>query len=134
MIPLLGWVLGESSLIEKTTWNGKGYTAPKEKPGTLMGSVSRSLDLTGSDWGLRKKTKRQTYRKAWDRVGPTILMRHAGDPLCLRRHSLIQQVWESRGEVQVEFARVQSRRRQEQRSCGMLFAADYPDYLNTLFS
>jgi hypothetical protein len=26
--------------------------------------VSRSLDLTGSDWGFRKKTQRQTYRKA----------------------------------------------------------------------
>jgi hypothetical protein len=31
----------------------------------LTARVSRSLDLTGSDWGLRKKTQRQTYRKAW---------------------------------------------------------------------
>jgi hypothetical protein len=29
----------------------------------LMASVSRSFDLTGNNWGLRKKTQRQTYRK-----------------------------------------------------------------------
>jgi hypothetical protein len=31
--------------------------------GPLTASVSRSLDLTGSNWGLRKKTQIQTYRK-----------------------------------------------------------------------
>jgi hypothetical protein len=31
----------------------------------LMTRDSMSLDMTGSDWGLRKKTQRQTYRKAW---------------------------------------------------------------------
>jgi hypothetical protein len=60
-----------------------------------MASVSRSLDLAGSHWGLRKKTQRQTYRKAWDWVGPALLMRDAGNPLRLQVHLFIQQVWES---------------------------------------
>jgi hypothetical protein len=60
-----------------------------------MASVSRSLDLAGSHWGLRKKTQRQTYRKAWDWVGPALLVRDAGDPLRLQVHLFIQQVWES---------------------------------------
>jgi hypothetical protein len=57
--------------------------------------MSRSLDLTESDWGLRKKTQRQTYRKAWDRMGPALLMRDASNPLRLQAHLFIQQVWES---------------------------------------
>jgi hypothetical protein len=61
---------------------------------TLTTSVIRSLDLTGSDWGLRKKTQRQTYRKVGP-VGPALLMRDAGHPLCLQVHLFIQQVWES---------------------------------------
>jgi hypothetical protein len=47
--------------------------------------MSRSFDLTGSKWGLRKKTQRQTYRKAWDWVGPALLMRDAGNPLHLKK-------------------------------------------------
>jgi hypothetical protein len=62
----------------------------------LTATMSRPfLDLTGSNWGLRKKTQRQTYRKAWDWLGPALLMREAGDPLSLQRHLFIQQVWES---------------------------------------
>jgi hypothetical protein len=63
---------------------------------SLTASVSRSLDLTESDWGLRKKTQRQTYRKAWDQVGPALLMKDADGPLHLQKHLFIQQVWESR--------------------------------------
>jgi hypothetical protein len=55
-------------------------------------SVSRSLDLTGSDWGLRKKT----HREIWGRESPALLMRDAGDPLHLQVHLFIQQVLESR--------------------------------------
>jgi hypothetical protein len=93
----------------------------------LTASVSRSLDLTGSDWGLRKKTQRQTYRKAWDRVGSALLMRDAGDPpLPSSTFIYIASVGKP-GEGQVEFSWVQSRRWQEQRSPSMvLFTADYP--------
>jgi hypothetical protein len=44
--------------------------------------------------GIEKKDTK-TYRKAWDRVGPALLMRDAGDPFCIQAHLFIQQVWES---------------------------------------
>jgi hypothetical protein len=53
-----------------------------------------SLDLTGSDWGLRKKTQRQTYRKAgvgWSSTPDE--RRH--NPFYLQAHVFIQQVWEN---------------------------------------
>jgi hypothetical protein len=59
---------------------------------SLMTSVSRSLDLTGSDWGLRKKAQRQTSRKVWDQVGLALLMKDAGNPLPIQVHLFIQQV------------------------------------------
>jgi hypothetical protein len=57
-----------------------------------MTNARRSLDLTESDWGLRKKTQRQTYRETWDGVGLTLLM---GDTLQLQVHLFKQHVWES---------------------------------------
>jgi hypothetical protein len=61
----------------------------------LLASVSRSLDLTESEWRLRKRHK-DRHRKSWGRVGPTLLMRDASDLLHLQVHLFIQQVWESR--------------------------------------
>jgi hypothetical protein len=95
--------------------------------------MSRSLDLTGSDWGWRKKDTK-TYRKAWDWVGLAFQMRAAGDSLYLQVHLFIYTASVGkRGGVQVAFSWVQSSRRQEQHSCGMLlFTADYHDYINML--
>jgi hypothetical protein len=94
-----------------------------------MASMSRSFDLIGSDWGLRKKPQRQTYKKAWDLVGPALLMRDAGDTLHLQEHLFIQQVWESRMKGRLHSHG--SSRQQEQHSCGMLlFTAGYPDFVN----
>jgi hypothetical protein len=59
-----------------------------------MASVSRSLDLTGSDWGLRKKHK-DRHRESCGPVSPALLMRDAGDILHLQAHLFIQHVWES---------------------------------------
>jgi hypothetical protein len=84
----------------------------------LRTRVSRSLDLTGSDWGLRKKHK-DRHRKSWGEVGLTLLVRCWWPPpppsafiytACMRRWS----------EMQVEFSWVQWRLLQEQGSCGML--------------
>jgi hypothetical protein len=60
-----------------------------------MASMSRSFDLTWSNWGLIKKTQRQTHRKPWDWVGPALLMRYLGDPLHLQAHLFKQHMWES---------------------------------------
>jgi hypothetical protein len=60
-----------------------------------MASVSRSLDLTGSDWGLRKKHKDRHREKLGSGRSDTLLMRDAGNTLCLHEHLFIQQVWES---------------------------------------
>jgi hypothetical protein len=58
---------------------------------TPMASVSWSLDLTGGNWGLRKRQK-DRHRESCNWVGPTLLKRDAGDPLCLQAHLLIQHV------------------------------------------
>jgi hypothetical protein len=94
-------------------------------------SESRSLDMTGSDWGLRKKTQRHTYRKAWDWVGPALLMRDAGNPPLPPSAFIYTARMGKWDEVQVMFSWVQLRRQQEQHSCGMfLFTTDYLDYVN----
>jgi hypothetical protein len=61
----------------------------------LMASVSRSVVLTGGDWGIRKRHKDRHW-ESWGRVGLALLMRDASDPLLLQVHLFIQHVWESR--------------------------------------
>jgi hypothetical protein len=58
----------------------------------LMTSMSRSLDLTGSDWGLRKKHKDRHREKLGSGGSDTLLMRDAGDILHLQAHLFIQHV------------------------------------------
>lgn len=60
----------------------------------LMTNADRSIDLTGGDWGLRKKQK-DRHRESWDLVGVTLLMRDASNPLSLQVHLLTQHEWES---------------------------------------
>jgi hypothetical protein len=60
----------------------------------LMTNADRSIDLTGGDWGLRKKQK-DRHRESWDLVGVTLLMRDASNPLGLQVHLFIQRRWES---------------------------------------
>jgi hypothetical protein len=59
--------------------------------------VSRSLDLTGSNWRLRKDAKTD-IENSWGWVGLALLMRDAGDPLHLQA---CMGKW---GEIQVEFS------------------------------
>jgi hypothetical protein len=61
----------------------------------LIASMSRSIDLTRGDWGLRKRHK-DRHRESWGQMGLTFLMRDAGDPRHLQAHLFIQHVWESR--------------------------------------
>jgi hypothetical protein len=85
--------------------------------------VSRFIDLTGGDRGLRKDTK-TNIEKSWDWVGLTFLMR---DMTILSAFIYTAHV-RKLGEMQVEFSWVQLHRWQEQRSCGMLLVStDYPD-------
>jgi hypothetical protein len=50
-----------------------------------MASMSKSVDLTGSKWGLRKRNK-DRHRESWSRVGLTLLLRDAGNLLHLQVH------------------------------------------------
>jgi hypothetical protein len=95
----------------------------------LTASMSRSVDLTGGNWGLRKRLKNR-YRESQDWVGLTLLMRDASDPP-LPPSTFIYTACMRKQGVQVQFSWVQLRRWQEQKSCGvLLFGTDYPDQVS----
>jgi hypothetical protein len=93
----------------------------------LMAMMSRFLDLTESNWGLRKKHKDRQREKLGLGESNTPYERCQQPPLppsaffyaaCMGKQD----------EMQVEFSWVQLRRWQEQHSCGvLLFSTDYPD-------
>jgi hypothetical protein len=92
----------------------------------LTANVSRSLDLAGNIWGLRKRHK-DRHRASWAQVGLTVLMRDACDPPPPPSAFIYTACMGKWDEMQVEFSWVWSSRRQEQSSCGvLLFTTDYP--------
>jgi hypothetical protein len=60
-----------------------------------MSSLRGSVDLIGSEWRLRRRTQRQTKRKAGP-GGSDTPDEKCGRPPCLQTNLVIQHVWESR--------------------------------------
>jgi hypothetical protein len=96
----------------------------------LTASMSRSLELTGSNWGLRKNHK-DRHREKLGSGGPNTPDERCRQPpsppsACIYTASVGKQ-----GEMLVEFSWVQLHRQQEQCSCGMLlFSIHYPDQVS----